>query len=102
MHASRSCIKRKDRLTLKLMMQSNDVSVGDQRKTTAEHMCVHIFITTLIPRNYATLNDINSSYFSCFTVTKVKFLKDHSTLDSHITTHLTAAVSQNNSALDVL
>ena len=58
LHASGSCIKRKDRLRLKLMEQSNNVSAGDPRKTTAEHMSVYILITTLISRNYATLNDI--------------------------------------------
>lgn len=53
-----SCLKRKDRHRLKLMKQSNNVSARDQSKTAAEHMCVHIFITTLISRNYATVNDI--------------------------------------------
>lgn len=52
----RSCIK--DRLRVKLMKQSNNVSPGDQRKTTAEHMCVRTFVTTLISRNYTTLSDI--------------------------------------------
>ena len=58
MNASEPCIKRKDRLRFKLMKQSSNVSAGHQRKTTADDVCVHIFITTLISRNYATLNDI--------------------------------------------
>ena len=58
MNASEPCIKRKDRLRFKLMKQSSNVSAGHQRKTTADDVCVHIFITTLMSRNYATLNDI--------------------------------------------
>lgn len=73
LRVSGSCIK--DRLRLKLMKQSNNVSSGDQRKTTAEHVCVCTFVTTLISRNYATLSDIIQLTSAASQLLRQKFSK---------------------------